>query len=525
MNTSRTINQATMFLVKLGTHPVAAGIAAEIRDLVPGVRVLGIETDFSSVNDIGVGVIHEKMVAAIDEQEWWEEHLFVAPDLYQKLRGYEGQWLRMMERLPSSKRRNNSFGLLCESDAEGFLDRKFQIVLRSIAMWDRILDANSVDALVFQNIPHNFWDAILYRVAQAKNIPTLVFHINTRPFLDAIYVYENINQMGDLEIGRNLLSSAESLFGLVPDSSSRRARMTSSIAIGSLEQQQPKSERATTRMIVDALNRSLSSRVSPKIVLNSLVQKRVNRLRDREWNSCISDGQIPQKFFMIELQRPGNATTLVKGFAYANPYQMIAHIEDSLPRGWELLIRESSRPKSERRPRHKDFWSQIASIPKVYVAHPNLNLETLLSSTTGVIELGYSTLAMRAIILEMPVIVLGLTHLKNVPNTYVIEDATELTEILRRVAADSSQSSQGTGNSRNLLDEWIEKTAQSTIEGNLTVTNRFGVPNDEYKERLVSNTARVIAAWYARHVQGARSTAHEEIASGKEAIHERREQI
>lgn len=524
MDASRTINQASMLLVKLGTHPVASGIAAEIRDLVPGIRVLGIETDFSSVNDIGVGVIHEKMVAAVDNEAWWDEHLYVAPDLYQKLRGYEGQWLRMMERIPSSKRRNNSFGFFGQSDAGGSLDKRFRIVLRSIAMWDRILDTNSVDAVIFQNIPHNFWDAILYRVAQAKNIPTLVFHINTRPFVDAIYVYENIDQMGDLEIGRSLLASAESLFGLVPDSSSRRSRMTSSIAIGSLDQQHPRDTRATT-VIVEALNRLFSSRVSPKIVLYYLVRKRVNRLRDREWKSCISGGPVPQKFFMIELQRPGNATTLVKGIAYADPYQMIAHVADSLPNGWQLLIRESSRPKSERRPRHKDFWNQISSIPKVYVAHPDINVESLLSSTTGVIELGYSTLAMRAINRGISVIVLGLTHLKNVPNTYVIEDSTELTDVLRRVASESSQGGQELGNLRNPLDDWIENTAQSTIEGNLTVTNRFGVPNDEYKERLVRNTARVIAAWYARHVQAARSTATEKRSPGEQALHEGREEI
>ena len=300
--------------------------------------------------------------------------------------------------------------------------------------------------------------------------------------------------------------------------------MTSSISIGSLDQQGLTDTRATT-VIVDALNRLFSSRVSPKIAFNYLVQKRVNRLRDREWKSCISSGPVPRKFFMIELQRPGNATTLVKGFTYADPYQMIAHVADSLPNGWQLVIRESSRPKSERRPRYKDFWNQIASIPKVYVAHPDITVESLLSSTTGVIELGYSNLAMRAINRGMPVIVLGLTHLKNVPNTYVIEDSTELTDVMRRVASQSSQGGQESGNSRNLLDDWIEKTAQSTIEGNLTVTNRFGVPNDEYKERLVSNTARVIAAWYARHVQAARSTATEKKASGKRAIHEGREEI
>jgi len=509
VETSRPSDQASILLVKLGTHPVASGIANEIRELIPDVRILGIETNLSSAKDIGIGIIHERMVAAVDEPEWWEEHLFVDPDLYRKLRGYEGQWLRMMERLPSSQRSNSRFGFSNESNSESLLNASFRTVLRSIAMWDRILDANSVDALIFQNIPHNFWDAILYRVAEARNIPTLVFHINTRPFLDAIYIYEKIEQMGDLEIGRNLLSSTESLFGLSPDSNSRRARMSNSLVIGSLDQQSLTETRSVARFIVRTLNRLRTRRVSPRTVAEYLSQKRVSLIRDREWKSCISNAQIPSKFFMIELQRPGNATTLVKGVAYADPYQMIAHIADSLPDGWELLVRESSRPKSERRPRHKDFWNQIASIPRVYIANPNLNSEILLSTTTGVIELGYSTLAMRAITRDVAVIVLGLTHLKNVPNTYVIEDSKELSDVLGRIAAQWSSGRREIGNSKNLLDDWIDRTARSTIEGNLTVSDTFGVPDDEYKERLVRNTARVVAAWYLRRFKTSRTPAEE----------------
>jgi hypothetical protein len=491
----------TILLVKLGTHPEASGIAAEIHDLIPGSRIVGIETDSSTVSDIGIPVIHENLVVAIEKTEWWTDHVFVDPQIYEKVRVYEGQWIRMMERLPKSNRRNGFLSLSRGLTAEDIINRRFQVINRSIAMWDRILRSNSVDALIFQNIPHNFWDAILFRVAQARGLPVLIFHINTRPFLDAIYIYQDLEQMGNLNFGRALLETANSQFGLVPDSSTRVERMSKNLQIGPLGKTNSTQLRPPTNQVLRNLGRLTKFHVSPRAVINHLSRRRIQRRQDQELKSVSSDGPIPERYFIIELQRPGNATSLVKGTAYADPYQMISHIASCLPSNWNLVVRESARPRFERRPRPRDFWRQLASIPRIYIAHPNSDLENLLASATGVVELGYSTLAMRAISQNRPVIVLGLTHLKNVPNAYVVEDFADMSEIFRRVVSRKSTEDCQIENPSIFLSEWIQETAKSTIEGNLTTRNVFGVGSDEYRVRLVKNTARVIAAWYFNHAR------------------------
>lgn len=311
--------------------------------------------------------------------------------------------------------------------------------------------------------------------------------------------------MGDLEIGSRLLLSTESQFGLLPDSSDRKARMANSVQVNPLDGQSHGQSVTRSKSGNNVLKRLTRNRISARSVARYLMRRRHERLREREWRSCFSSGPIPEKFFMIELQRSGNATSLVKGSKYSDPIEMVAYVASSLPSGWKLLVRESSRPKIERRPRPKDFWNQLSAIPNVYVANPDIKSELLLSTTTGVLEVGYSTLAMRAILLDVAVVVLGLTHLKGVPNCYVIDGSTELSEVLMQVASRMSSQRRNSRTSKNHLDEWIDKTARSTIEGNLTVQNTFGVPSAEYRHRLVKNTARVIATWCLKSVHGVES--------------------
>jgi len=500
-DSNQELRDASIFLVKLGTHPDAAGIAAAIRELIPRTRVVGIQSDSTTIEDIGEALIHENMVTAVDDQEWWKEHLFVSPDLYQKVRVYEGQWLRMLERIPSGNPKNGFLEPLRGLTVNDLIDRRFKVILRSIAIWDRILTVNSVKAVVIQNIPHNFWDAVLYRVAQARGLPVLIFQINTRPFLDAIYLYRDVDEMGNLEFGRELLESASSRFGLIPDSTTRVERMTKSVLIGPLDKVGDTRNSMASNRISGFLNRLSKKQLSPKRLRTYVTRRRIERSRNREFESCISIGPIPDRFFMIELQRSGNATSLVKGSAYADPYQLIAYVASSLPNGFKLLVRESSRSKVERRRRPKDFWVQLASIPKVYIASPNTKMEYLLANTTGVIELGYSTLAMRALSLDVAVVILGLTHLRNVPKVHVIANPSELSDVLGQIAFRRVDQPRDTEVLSDLLKDWIDRTARSTIEGNLTTRNVFGVPDDEYRERLVNNTARVIATWYLKYVR------------------------
>ncbi|MFZ9730977.1 MAG: hypothetical protein ACO3CX_05030, partial [Ilumatobacteraceae bacterium] len=95
-----------------------------------------------------------------------------------------------------------------------------QLLLRQIAFWDSVLMKQNVAAVVAQSIPHNFCDAVLYALTEARQIPYLFFH-EVRPFLSSVYFYERLEEMGNLNRSHELIQATKQRYGMVPDSVNR----------------------------------------------------------------------------------------------------------------------------------------------------------------------------------------------------------------------------------------------------------------------------------------------------------------
>lgn len=236
--------------------------------------------------------------------------------------------------------------------------------------------------------------------------------------------------------------------------------------------------------------------LSPKRLVASITRRVRSFIENRERQLLASKKILPKSYFLVELQRPNNSATQVRGYMYRTPREMIAHISDNLPSGVKLVVRETSRSRAERTPRPRGFWREIAALPSVLVASDELDSERLLREAVGLIELSYSTLAMHAVCLGVPVIVLGFTHLGGLPNTHVITELSDLKTVLDLIAGIGETTVHDSLSRERGIQGWLDETRRSTLEGNLSSDNFTGENNATYRYRLVNNVAAVIVAWY-----------------------------
>ena len=163
-------------MVKIGTHPKLTEIIPRLQQLLPRTKLCGIGVPGTPVPENLEVVANEDQLLLGAFDDWWQRQLFVDPDLYSKVLPYEGQLLRMTQRVIdhdvfSIKRPN----FPTEKDFKSFEGRR-QLLLRQVAFWDFVLRHHKISAVVSQNLPHNFWDAVLHIVAQAREVPYLCFH-------------------------------------------------------------------------------------------------------------------------------------------------------------------------------------------------------------------------------------------------------------------------------------------------------------------------------------------------------------
>ena len=489
-------SQESILLAKLGTQPELSGIVDKLSELMPSKRFLGIQVAGVAASTNLQVIAHERQLVLGAFPDWWNRQLYVDPDLYVRLQGRESQLLRMAERVA----RHDVFqvdqpAFPAESFNDG-VDGRSQLLLRQIAFWDWILRTHNVQAVVSQNLPHNFWDAVLHAVVEAREIPYLYFH-EVRPFLTSVYFYEQLSEMGDLRRGREMIETLSARGDLVADSLTRGEFMRKQVGTDQAVGHQRMGRKQTY-----SLKRRVRSLVWPprhlpyKAMRAARRRWRDSRSRRRE-QRVAQASKLPSRYFLLELQIQGNATNLVKGYMYGEPREMVAHVANSLPEGCYLLVRESSRQGSRKQPRREYFWKQVAAVPRVHVISDEHDSSDLLRNSVGLVELGYSSLAMEAINLGVPVVVLGLTHLHGAPKTYVASDYASLSEALRIVDANSDFVDCENESTSAALHAWADDTRAATIEGSLTSYPRSRVNDPYYRERLVNNVAQVVAAWYS----------------------------
>lgn len=491
----------SILLAKLGTLPELSTMVTELAQLLPDTRLLGIDAEGVSPSPHLEVVAHERQLVLGAFNAWWNQQLYVDPDLYVRLLPKESQLLRTIERVV----RHDVFQVDKPSfPTEPFRDTfegRSQLLLRQIAFWDAVLMKQNVAAVVAQSIPHNFWDAVLYAVTEARQIPYLFFH-EVRPFLSSVYFYERLEEMGNLDRSYELIQATKQRYGMIPDSASRAEFMYKQVSIESTKFHR-ESGKKQKFSVANRLKLLLGTpRHIPYKVYRSLSRRLID-LRSRRRENLVAQSQsLPAKYFLIELHIQGNATTLMKGYMYGEQREMVAHIAHNLPEGYSLLVRESSRQSSRKQPRRGAFWQQLSALPSVHIIADELDTKNVLLNSTGLIELGYSSLVMEAINLDVPVVVLGLTHLHEAPHTHVVTENSDLATVLKHVSEQPRRKYGSPEVIEEALNRWADRTREATLQASLStaITNQLD-SDPEFQVRILKNVSRVVATWYHERVK------------------------
>lgn len=485
-----------ILLVKVGTHPKLTEIVPRLQQLLPQTKFFGIGVTGTKTYENFEVVANEDELLLGAFDDWWQRQLFVEPDLYLKVLPHESRLLRLAQRAADHDKltiKKPQFPV--EKDIETLEGRR-QLLLRQVAFWDFILRQHKISAVVSQNLPHNFWDAVLHVVVEARKVPYLCFH-EVRPFVGSLYVYRHPSEMGNLEFGRSLIELTRKKIGLTADSSSRRDQMLSQVEIENLQRTREAGSNGIFSLSAKA--GSLLSdfgHLIPKI--DRFIRRKIKIRKSRnEFNQVFWVGPFPDKYFLIELQPPSNATSLTKGFMYGDARELIAHIAHNLPIGYSLVVKESSREHMRSRPRRDGFWRQIAALPSVVLAHPDIKADVLLRDSDGLIEVGYSTLVLQALHSGTCVILLGHSHLPSIPGLHRVSAQDDLGRVLQCVVGDMRDGYISSEVLKKSMGDWCDETLEATLEGALSSFPREILNQEQYHERVVKNVASLVANWFS----------------------------
>jgi hypothetical protein len=309
-----------------------------------------------------------------------------------------------------------------------------------------------------------------------------------------MYMHEDPMRMGSLDFGTRLRIAANDRYGLREFQDQRRSEMKIDISDVTTEE----NINSALNVIPDFRTRLFGVLSCPTASMHRLGKSATRRFQHRVYNNSRkrfqTSGPMPKNYLFLELQPENNATTHVKGFMYGDQREMIAHICDSLPSGFSLIVKENTRQIERKLIRRPHFWNDLSHIPHIYLSRDDIDVDKVLQNSKGIVELGYSSLALKAFKMGLPVVVLGLSHLQNLTGVIRVRPEDDLRAAILTAVGESD--TQNNSNIPIRLENWIESTLMGTILGDLSWFP-INSNNDQLAlNDLNLNVAALIASWY-----------------------------
>jgi len=140
-----------------------------------------------------------------------------------------------------------------------------------------------------------------------------------------------------------------------------------------------------------------------------------------------NDGAIPDKYVFFPLQFQPEQSTLVGGIFFANQIAVAENLAKALPLGWTLVIKEHPKGRGSRPAWQYRHLTSFPNVMFVDVASRNLIKQA------GAVVTITSTIALEALALDRPVLLLGKTYFDYADILYRPESWPEIADLLRRL--------------------------------------------------------------------------------------------
>lgn len=505
-----------LLFFKLGSNPETRPIVEGIRVRLGECFIAGVEEHLDTPDSV-----FDEILTSHDDGLFGAFSRFdldkysMTPELYDEIRGFEGQGLRMIERLKYYPQEHYLMPHHTPVYQDTFQSRS-DLFFRYCIFWSEVLQRYKFDAVISQNLAHMAWELPLEHLCKRRGIPYLIFtDVGQWPRIQ--YVQESVETLGFLSLGENLKKMCaarwipestdrvvkhldrlrsvrqvdDPLFGHLMPREGREFKTGSFAAIlnqGDVRQE-IRSMGDLSRAFVKKFGRLFKH---PLIVLRHLPRtlKRVTATRKskRHELAVCKKFDYDQPFVYFPLHFQPEASTGAKGRHFVEQREAIALLAQSLPSGWLLVVKEHPHQYRRLYARENFFWSRIASIPNVIIVNHEVDSRTLTEASEGIVSISHSSIATEAWVAGKRVVFLGDSHLREAPG---ISTANSL-QGLRKVWEAPTPST-----SLQDIINYLKKVESSTVEGTL-YGSAWYLPKSEQIEinqRTQHNVTEIILAW------------------------------
>jgi hypothetical protein len=490
----------SILFVEVGSEPGQEKIIDEIRKRRSDLRLLGLAPRSATE------VTYDRVVATFEEsffgshKDVFRRGLFVPPEVFRKLRKDYGMLLRLTDRAALHDPTTVDELPGRWSSFDGSFNDRIDLVNRQAAYWSHTLREEGICAVVMANFGHVGYDAVIQSVAKAMGIPCLFF-TESPPFWGRLQMYEEISEIGNLALGCELVGAAEfSSYETIGAERHKQHLFDQVInAVGPIESQLVgvKSSLLRRHYLKKQVKRVRSW------LFGSNKKKRARRFIGalaliRDLKQSASRDELPENYVLYEFHAEPNGTIGVRCWMYPDQRDAVFLIASSLPAGWKLVVKETSRQWSRHMPRPPGYWSGIAMTPNIQIVSHKREMKKLIPKASAVLALSNSSHALSALSLGIPVIAMGQTILDQLHGVRKVETQDEAIDALREITKVRTVDREAFLSSVGSL---ADRVMRSTVEGSLTSvpSHISSTELPEYLNEFPRKVAQVVVEWFRHH--------------------------
>jgi hypothetical protein len=342
------------------------------------------------------------------------------------------------------------------------VSRRKDFYYELLRYWNGILDTFVPDGIVFNAVPHQMFNLVLYALAKQRGIRTLVF--------DIVLSGERLLLMEDYREGNKRLASWKQNESLFLSESMRAyyerlSKMSEPAPFGMRE------FRRTYRKW-----RILWWRWRPSVVwkfvqdgtfLERAIRRfgrmiRINAKQEYEKLQSAPDLTVP--YVYVPLHYQPEATTSPQGGLFVGQTLAIRMLAEALPRGWRIYVKEH--PAQWRAhlgdyspQRYQGFYSQIAALPNVQFVPVDTSTFLLTDHACAVATIS-GTAAWEAVVRGKCALVFGYPWFKHAPGIFRVSSANDSKDAFAKISS-------GSRPSENDIVKFLSALEQISLKGYL----------------------------------------------------------
>ena len=502
-----------LLCLELGSTEAGRGVVEELRRIVPGIWIAGVEKRDDYANSVFDFVVTTQYDAFLGRYESVNTpSLPVTPQLHQLMAPHEGKILNVLGLAAARSTYDYPDPIHGVPRFKDSYSSRKDLFDRHCRFWNHVLEKYMINAVVHENLGQEGYDYTALQVARVKKIPTLTFNI-TGQFPRVLFVQEDEHGLGDLIFGQKLKESVgTSLHREDPNFIRRSTAVTKESPNAGLKGDYSKYETSVisswlfdrsiykTQLSFSATASALAKKVrrfarNPRHGIRTikrsrdLMQSTSASQKEESLHSAIPN--LEQNYIYFPLHFQPETSSSIKATGFYRLREAAAFLASELPSGWKLLVKEHPHQFRRLLLREEGFYAQIAAIPRVELVHHTTSNIDLVRHARAVACVSHSSITAHAVFSNIPVISLGDSHFREAPGYFCIKSSAELRVAMNLIAQDSIKRVDGD------MDEFLTRLERATFEGEFG--EKFPELSDEEWNRTLlvtrMNISLAIKAW------------------------------